>query len=167
MAYNFTDVSILIVEDNLPMAKITKAIMETFGIKKIHMAKNGNEGFNKFQEEKYDLLIIDWMMKPMDGLDLTKKIRTDPLSLNPYVPIILMTGFSEKKRVVRARDTGVTEFLVKPFTANDLYKRIAQIIERPRQFVKHDDFFGPDRRRQALEDHVTTPKRREEDKNNE
>lgn len=86
-------------------------------------------------------------MKPMDGISFTRIVRNDPASPNPYVPVILMTGFSEKRRVLQARDAGVTEFLVKPFNAHDLYKRIVQVIERPRQFVRAEDFFGPDRRR--------------------
>ncbi len=162
MAYDFSNVSVLIVEDNQPMIEITQSILNTFGIKTIHSATNGELGFSKFNQEDYDIVIIDWMMKPMDGIELTEKIRTDKLSRNPYVPIILMTGFSEKKRVFKARDKGVTEFMVKPFTANDLYKRLVQIIERPRQFVKSDDFTGPDRRRKAVEG-ASIPKRREDD----
>jgi DNA-binding response OmpR family regulator len=102
------------------------------------------------------------MMKPMDGISFTRKIRNDPRSPNSYVPVILMTGFSEKRRVLQARDAGVTEFLVKPFNARDLYKRIAQVIERPRQFVRSDDFFGPDRRRTTEAAH-DAPRRRESD----
>lgn len=79
-------------------------------------------------------------MKPVDGISLTRRLRNDPLSPNQYVPVILMTGFSEKRRVMQARDVGVTEFLVKPFNARDLYRRIAQIIEKPRQFVRSEDF---------------------------
>jgi DNA-binding response OmpR family regulator len=73
-----------------------------------------------------------------------------------------MTGFSARERVIAARDTGVTEFLVKPFTANDLYKRIDHVIMKPRQFVKSPDFFGPDRRRKFL-DGQNIPKRRQDD----
>lgn len=163
MAYDFSNISVLIVEDNQPMVQVTRAILETFGIKKIHSASNGELGFKKFNEDSYDFVIIDWMMKPMNGIELTEKIRTDTYSKNPYVPIILMTGFSEKKRVFKARDKGVTEFLVKPFTANDLYKRIVQIIERPRPFIKSPEFTGPDRRRKTI-DADLVPKRREEDK---
>ena len=63
------------------------------------------------------------------------------------------------------RDAGVTEFLVKPFNARDLYRRIVQIIERPRQFVRSEDFFGPDRRRKR-ESNYAGPRRREEDDRN-
>jgi DNA-binding response OmpR family regulator len=101
-------------------------------------------------------------MRPVDGISLARMIRNDPKSPNPYIPIILMTGFSEKRRVIQARDAGVTEFLVKPFTARDLFRRITQIIERPRQFVKSEDFFGPDRRRKTSVEY-NGPLRRELD----
>ncbi|HNQ92361.1 MAG TPA: response regulator [Alphaproteobacteria bacterium] len=149
MSYRFDKVRILVVEDNNPMLEICKTLHLTFGVGEVLAAKNGEEGFEIFRKENPDIVLADWMMHPTDGISLTRRIRNDSRSPNHYVPIILMTGFSEKKRVMQARDSGVTEFLVKPFTARDLYKRIAQIIERPRQFVRSEDFFGPDRRRKA------------------
>ena len=162
MSYQFQKVSVLVVEDNQPMMEVTKALLLTFGVGNVITAQNGEAGFKRFCESNPDIIIADWMMKPMDGISLTRRIRTDALSPNPYVPVILMTGFSEKRRVIQARDAGVTEFLVKPFHARDLYRRIAQLIERPRQFVRSEDFFGPDRRRQST-DVYTGPRRRESD----
>lgn len=147
MSYQFQNIKILVVEDNQPMLDLTKSLLETFGIKKIYTAINGQEGFRKYCLHNPDIVLADWMMKPMDGISLARRIRNDGKSPNQFVPIILMTGFSEKRRVLQARDAGVTEFLVKPFNARDLYRRIAQIVERPRQFVRSEDFFGPDRRR--------------------
>jgi len=165
MTYNFSNVSVLVVEDSQPMTQITCALLKGFGIQKVHVAATSDQAFEKFREEKYDLILIDWLIKPDNGIDLTHKIRTDSLSPNPFVPIIIMTGFSEKKRVVLARDKGVTEFLVKPFTANDLYRRIDHIIMKPREFVDAPGFFGPDRRRKFLDEELT-PQRRTDDKNN-
>jgi len=150
MSYKFDKIRVLVVEDNIPMLEICKSLLLTFGVGEVLSAKNGVDGFDIFCKENPDIVLADWMMQPMDGISLTRRVRNDPASPNQYVPVILMTGFSEKKRVVQARDSGVTEFLVKPFTAKDLYKRIAQIIERPRQFVRSEDFFGPDRRRKAV-----------------
>lgn len=163
MAYQMHKISVLVVEDNLPMLEITKALLMTFGIGEVFTAHNGEGGFQRYCATKPDIVIADWMMKPMDGISFTRKIRNDPASPNPFVPVILMTGFSERRRVLQARDAGVTEFLVKPFNARDLYKRITQIIERPRQFVRSDDFFGPDRRRQNATDSYQGPRRREND----
>ena len=147
MGYKFYNISVLVVEDNEPMLEITKSLLATFGIGHIYGEKNGKDGFEAFKMINPDIVIADWMMKPMDGISLTRLIRNDPSSPNKFIPIILMTGFSEKRRVIQARDAGVTEFLVKPFNARELYKRIVQVIERPRQFVRAPDFFGPDRRR--------------------
>jgi CheY-like chemotaxis protein len=150
MTYKFSNISVLVVEDNQPMLEITKSLLTTFGVGHVATAVNGEAGFSKYCEYGNDIIIADWMMRPIDGIELTRRVRSDPASPNPYVPIILMTGFSERRRVIEARDGGVTEFLVKPFNARDLYKRLVQVIERPRQFVRSDDFFGPDRRRVVL-----------------
>lgn len=149
MPYQMHKISVLVVEDNLPMLEITKSLLLTFGVGHVITAQNGEIGFKRFCELNPDIVIADWMMKPVDGISLTRVIRNDPKSPNPFVPLILMTGFSEKRRVFQARDAGVTEFLVKPFNARDLYKRLVQVIERPRQFVRATDFFGPDRRRRS------------------
>jgi DNA-binding response OmpR family regulator len=77
------------------------------------------------------------------------------------VPIIMMTGYSAQPRVIDARDQGVTEFLVKPFSASDLAKRIAYVINRPRDFVDSKKFFGPSRRRKR--DEYSGPERRKDD----
>ena len=149
MPYQFQNITVLIVEDNQPMLELAKSIMTAFGVKNVLGAQNGEEGFKRFCDHNPDIVISDWMMKPMDGISFARRIRNDPASPNKFVPFVLMTGFSEKRRVMQARDAGVTEFLVKPFTARDLYKRLYQIIERPRQFVRSDDFFGPDRLRKG------------------
>ncbi len=162
MPYSFENISVLIVEDNQPMAQVSKSILETFGIQNVIIARHGEEGFSTFCRANPDIVLADWMMKPMDGITLTRMIRTESRSPNPFVPIILMTGFSEKSRVMEARDAGVTEFLVKPFLAKDLYKRFAQVIERPRQFVRTQEFFGPDRRRKE-EENFAGPWRRVSD----
>lgn len=162
MTYSFEDVRILVVEDNQPMLEILKSLLATFGVGEIYGARDGESGFRSYCRFQPDIVITDWMMKPGDGISLARLIRNDLRSPNSFVPIILMTGFSEKRRVIQARDAGVTEFLVKPFTARDLFKRISQIIERPRQFVRSEDFFGPDRRRKRSEDYIG-PLRRETD----
>ncbi len=163
MTYSFARAKVLLVEDNTPMLQLLKSVLQSFGVGTIITSINGEDAFEKFCRTNPDLVITDWMMNPCDGIELSRKIRNTPSSPNQYVPIVLMTGFSEKKRVVDARDVGITEFLVKPFNARDLYKRLQQIIEKPRQFVRCEDFFGPDRRRKAIADY-TGPLRRKGDR---
>ena len=147
MPYNLQKIQVLLVEDNEPMMQLIKAVLQSFGIGSIITALNGEEAFKYFCRYNPDIVITDWMMSPVDGLELSHLIRTHEHSPNKFVPIILMTGFSEEKRVINARDEGITEFLVKPFNTRDLYRRLHKIIESPRQFVKTTQYFGPDRRR--------------------
>lgn len=149
MAYDFKTISALIVDGSPAMLDLIRSVLFTFGIKSALTAQTSSQGFKVFCQNNPDLVIVDWLEEPDNGLILTKKIRTDPKSPNPFVPVIMMTGYSQKKRVMMARDSGITEFLAKPFTAKALYDRIEKIIETPRQFVKAPEFFGPDRRRKS------------------
>lgn len=144
------------------MLELLKSLLEAYGVGTVITAENGEDGFRLFCSRNPDLVIADWMMRPVDGISLTRRIRNDGKSPNQFVPIVLMTGFSEKRRVFQARDAGITEFLVKPFSARDLYRRLVQIIESPRKFVRSEDFFGPDRRRKRNVGY-DGPHRREDD----
>lgn len=147
MSYQFKNITVLIVESTRAMFDLTRSVLQTFGVNQVYSAYNAEEGFETFCRVNPDLIIIDWLEDPKNGLELTRRIRADKKSPNPFVPIILMTGYSQKKRVLQARDSGITEFLVKPFTAKALYQKIEQLIERPRHFVNSGHYFGPDRRR--------------------
>lgn len=162
MVYTLEKARILVVDDTQPMLALVNSILNTFGFENIHTARNGEEAFKIICKHDPDLIITDWVMSPVNGLELAELVRRNPMTPNPYVPILFMTGYSARARVELARDNGVTEFLVKPFTAADLYKRIVQIIEKPRQFVDCESFFGPDRRRRSDEEYQG-PRRRDGD----
>ena len=161
MTYKFENITVLVVESSHAMFELTRSVLKTFGIEKIEHANGYEEGFQTFQEINPDLVITDWLSEPLNGLELTKKIRSDPASPNPFVPIILMSGYSVKTRVLLARDSGITSFLAKPFTAKMLYKRIEELIEFPRQFVKNEHYFGPDRRRVRTDEYSGSERRSE------
>src|SRR5262249_18775385 len=114
-------------------------------------APDGQTALEMLRANPCDIVFSDMSMKPMDGLAFTRALRRDAYSPNHFVPVIMITGHTERHRVEQARDAGVTEFLAKPVTAQNLFARIAEIVERPRPFVRCDNFVGPDRRRQASE----------------
>lgn len=159
MTYQFKNARILIVDDMAPMLALTASILKIFGFENIETATDADEAFSKFCRFDPDLVITDWQMEPYDGLELVRKIRTSQMSPNRFVPVIMMTGYSHRIRVEASRDVGVTEFLAKPFRAKDLYTRIELLIEKPRQFVEAEEFFGPDRRRRKADDYKG-PRRR-------
>ncbi len=165
MAYNLNNIKILIVEDMQPMLSLTISLLKMFGFKDVQGAKDVQDGYSLFCQHKHDIIITDWLMEPMDGIDLIKMVRRNENSPNKFVPIILMTGYSDQPRVETARDMGVTEFLMKPYSARDMYARIVQIVEKPRQFLETDNFFGPDRRRRKNFEFYGMNKRGDVDKN--
>jgi two-component system chemotaxis response regulator CheY len=158
----FENLRALIVEDNAHMRSLLRALLNSIGVKDIAEAANGQHAIEVLRERKSDLVLSDLAMKPMDGLEFTRYVRTNEHSPNPFVPIIMISGHTERYRVEAARDAGVTEFLAKPITAHTLFSRIAEIVERPRAFVRCDSYFGPDRRRRQSEDYAG-PRRRKED----
>ena len=144
---------ILLIDDNPHMRTIASAVLKSAGIKKVIEAANGAQALEMLREHAIDLAIVDYNMFPLDGVEFTRLVRNSPDSANPYLPIIMMTGHSGKKRVYDARDAGVTEFIVKPITAKAVLDRIQAVIWRPRPFVKTEGYFGPDRRRSAGADY--------------
>jgi two-component system chemotaxis response regulator CheY len=138
---------VLLVDDNPHMRTITSAVLQSAGIRLVREASDGGAALEVLRHHPIDLVIVDFKMFPLDGVAFTRLVRNSPDTANPYLPIIMMTGHSEKSRIVEARDAGVTEFVVKPITAKAILDRIQAVIFHPRPFVKTEDYFGPDRRR--------------------
>jgi two-component system chemotaxis response regulator CheY len=153
---------VLVVEDNPHMRTLLRSLLNSAGIYQIQEAKDGAAGLEILHARKCDLILCDLAMAPMDGLAFTRDVRRSKESANPFAPIIMISGYTERHRVEEARDAGVTEFLVKPITAQSLFNRIAEIMERPRAFVRCAGYFGPDRRRKTNEAY-SGPWRRQDD----
>jgi CheY-like chemotaxis protein len=143
----------LIVEDNVHMRTLLKTLLRSLEIREVYEASDGEEGFDELHATRPDFVLSDLSMAPVDGLAFTRRVRTDPDSPDPHVPIIMVTGHTERKYIEAARDAGISELLAKPITPRNLYVRIIEIIERPRPFIRCDEFCGPDRRRRQAPNH--------------
>ena len=159
---SFEALQILVVEDNAHMRVIVSAVLQGLGVRTVREARDGVEALSTLASHPVDIALVDFLMVPMDGVAFTRTIRTSPESPNIYLPIVMMTGHSERSRVCEARDAGVTEFIAKPLTARALAMRINSVVARPRAFVRAGGYFGPDRRRRADPRHLG-PWRRAED----
>ncbi|MEK7820372.1 MAG: response regulator [Pseudomonadota bacterium] len=148
--YNIERLNFLVVDDNQHMTMLVRRILHALGVRNCEEAFDGADALKVIKHFPADVIICDWEMQPLDGLEFVRMIRTGRDSPNQYVPIIMLTGHTETARVMEARDAGVTEFLAKPVSAKKLYSRIKSVIETPRPFLKAGHFFGPDRRRRQL-----------------
>ncbi|MCZ6606559.1 MAG: response regulator [Alphaproteobacteria bacterium] len=144
------DVKFLIVDDNAFMRTIIRQVLSALHAEQVREASDGEDALQIMQTFAPDIIILDWEMKPMDGLEFTRKVRLSRDSPNVFTPIVMVSGHSERGRVVAARDAGVNEFVVKPISAKSLFDRIQAVIERPRPFVRLKSYFGPDRRRKTV-----------------
>jgi len=159
MGYNLGQLKVLVVDDNEQMRDLLKTLLEVVGITRIRLAADARIGWEMLKNFNPDLLITDWNMPPTNGIDFVKRVRSDKESPNPYLPVILLTAYTERYRVEEARDAGVSEFLAKPISAKSLFDRINAIVEDRRSFVVTPTYFGPDRRRAADPEYVG-PERR-------
>ena len=156
---DFDHLRFLVIDDNAHMRRILHTLLHGFGAREVYEAEDGAAGLEAFTHYAPDIIISDWAMPIFDGIELAQMIRQPGANANPYVPIIMITGHSDKSRVTSARDAGVTEFLAKPISAKGLYERIVNVVVNPRPFFKTKTYFGPDRRRNGNSNY-TGPERR-------
>lgn len=143
MAYRFDDVKILLVDDSETMSDMIGSVLRALGSGCVLTAANGLEALDIVTREQVDLVITDWRMTPVDGLELVRRMRSGAEQQDRFVPIVMMTAYTEPERVTEALAAGVSDILVKPVTVNLLCKRLTRLIEKPRPFVKTDSYFGP------------------------
>ncbi|MBB5773157.1 CheY-like chemotaxis protein [Brevundimonas vesicularis] len=152
--FSLKSLNVLLVDDNQNMRAIAAAVLHSADIRNVYEAAEGATAFDLLRRHAIDLAIVDFNMFPLDGVEFTRLVRTSPDSPNPFLPIIMMTGHSERSRVYEARDAGVTEFIVKPITAKAVLDRLNAVIMRPRPFIKADGYIGPCRRRRDTPDYA-------------
>ena len=132
MSYNFENLRVLGVDDNAHMRTLLRTILHSFSLRDVDVASDGMTGFEAFIRLEYDIIFTEYKMRPLDGIEFVDLIRTSRKSPNPFIPIVMVTAHTDREVVEKARAHGVTEFLAKPFTVNDLVRRLEMIIEKPR-----------------------------------
>ncbi len=144
--YDLSRIQVLIVDQNQHMSHLIRTILLEFGVRKVREAADPDSAFQLFKEQRPDIIFSGWV----PGRDETKflnKVRTAKDSPNPFVPIIVVTAYSEEPNVAAARDLGMTEFLAAPVSPKSIYDHLCKVIIDDRPFIRESKFFGPDRRR--------------------
>ena len=141
------NIKFLVVDDNAFMRTIVRRVLATLETGEVKEAADGGDALKLMKTFTPDIAIVDWEMQPIDGIEFVKMVRMADDSPNSFLPVIMLSGYSDTNRILIARDAGINEFVVKPISVKTLYNRIQNVIERPRQFVRTKSYFGPDRRR--------------------
>ncbi len=107
-------------------------MLNAIGVDKIYEAKDGASGLEAIQTHNPDIVLLDWEMPGMNGAEFMRQVRSPTTFMYPAVPIIMLTGHSEKSRVMEAVHLGVHEFLLKPVSSTALLTRIVGVLSMPR-----------------------------------
>jgi two-component system, chemotaxis family, chemotaxis protein CheY len=140
-------ISALILDDNANMRGLMRVLLSGFGMRRIEEASDVPGAMSILIGGDIDIAFVDIKLGGASGLEFCRLVRTGPQSPNVYLPIIMVTAYSERRRVIDAINAGVDEFLVKPVRSVDVANRVNAVVERRRPFIKSAGYFGPDRRR--------------------
>ncbi len=120
------DIQILIVDDFKTMIKLIEGMLRQFGFHNISEASDGQKALERLKLGKIDLILSDWNMEPMTGLDLLKHVRAD--AAMKHIPMVLITAESKAENIIAAKQAGVNNYIVKPFNANTLKEKLTAVL---------------------------------------
>ncbi len=117
---------ILIVDDYKTMLRIIRNLLKQLGFENVDEAIDGSSALEKMREKAYGLVISDWNMEPVTGLQLLREVRSDAKLKD--TPFIMITAESKKENVVAAKEAGVNNYIVKPFNAATLKTKLVTVL---------------------------------------
>lgn len=120
------NMKIMIVDDYSTMLRILRNLLRQLEFNNVDEANNGDEALQKLRENQYNLIISDWNMAPMTGLDLLKNVRAD--AKLKHIPFIMVTAESKTDNVIAAKQAGVSNYIVKPFNAETLKSKMSSVL---------------------------------------
>lgn len=134
---------VLVVDDEPYMRKVVRALLMSNGVRNVFEASDAMTGLDSVRENIPDTVILDWEMPGLDGADFMRMVRSPGTFPYPDVPVIMLTGHSERRRVIEAIRLGVNEFLLKPVSSKTLRERLIAVLAHPRPIVWQGDYYGP------------------------
>lgn len=141
--------SVLIVDDNQYMRKILRGLLIAIGVKVLYEAEDGISGLELVRTLSPDIVVLDWEMPLLNGPEFIRIVRSPGVFPTPDLPIIMLSGYRERWRVLEAMRLGVNEFLCKPVSQKALHQRLLSIVANPRASVQIGDYYGPAPRLQS------------------
>src|SRR5215510_13229428 len=116
----------LVVDDFAPMREIVRKVLEELGYEHIHEASDGAAALQMLRSTPVDLLITDWTMPNMPGIELVKAVRSDPTLAR--LPVLMVTGEVKREQIVEASQAGVNAYIIKPFTPQALTAKVNKLL---------------------------------------
>lgn len=121
------NMKILVVDDMATMRRIVKNVLKQLGFPNTEEAENGQEALQKLRADTYGLVVSDWNMPVMSGIDLLRAIRADDALKT--IPVLMVTAEAQQANLVEAVQAGVSNYIVKPFTAETMRDKLNKIFK--------------------------------------
>ncbi len=121
------NMKILVVDDMSTMRRIVKNILKQLGFNNLEEAENGQEALTKLKADTYGFVVSDWNMPVMMGIDMLRAIRADETLKK--IPVLMVTAEAQKENLMEAVQAGVSNYVVKPFTAETMQEKINKIFK--------------------------------------
>lgn len=121
------NMNVLVVDDYKTMIRIITNLLRQLGFNNVDDATDGRQALEKLSSKQYGMVISDWNMEPMTGLDLVKTIRSSNDN-HAKIPFIMVTAEGKPENVLAAREAGVNNYIIKPFNAETLKSKIAAVL---------------------------------------
>jgi two-component system, chemotaxis family, chemotaxis protein CheY len=121
------NMKILVVDDMVTMRKILKNILKQLGFANIDEAENGQEALEKLHRDTFGFVVSDWNMPVMTGIDMLRAIRADEKL--KAIPVLMVTAEAQQSNLVEAVQAGVSNYIVKPFTAETMQEKLGKIFK--------------------------------------
>lgn len=129
--FNFSEITLLVADGTHAFRKMVARVLVRFGFAAVYEAVDGSEALDALRHHHIDIVMTEWQLAQVSGYHLIQRLRHDPTLFDPERRVIMLTGLTEKARVIAARDAGVDGFLRKPVSPDTLFKRIVGVIEHP------------------------------------
>lgn len=155
--------SVLVVDDQPFYRNLLSEVLRNMGVTSVAVAENGIDALDALEEFTPDIMIVDWVMPDMDGLEFTRKIRSQRDEKIRMTPIIMVTSNNLRSQIEEARNAGVDTFVLKPISLKAVWDRMKEVTEMPRDFVSGPKYTGPCRRSRKPNQNYFGPFRRASD----
>lgn len=126
---DFSKLTILVIDDSQFVRRLVQEMLKGFGVGKIFLAESAQEAFARLEATCPDLIICDWQMHPVDGLEILRKIRLQSSGGYPRIPFIMLTGHNGNDDVATAIGEGADSYIVKPFSSGTLMTHLLKVIQ--------------------------------------
>jgi len=137
---------VLVLDPAPASARLAGELMKSMGAREIALATRTDRGFATTVEFEPQLILLEYAGPAFDGLEFTRRLRRS-LIASRQAPVIMITAEATAASIVAARNAGVHEFLRKPYTVGDLFRRVENVTLKPRPWIEAQSYVGPDRRR--------------------